>query len=486
MLHIKTKLFFFVLIVSFLLLAWLGVAPPVVPIAQAQSSTLYTQFTAQNLDPSTVMNVRVKYSDANGSPVLTTTHTVNPYRSITINQPSQVGLATTFNGSAVFDADRPFGLVVNEYNGTVGALGKNFRTESYIGASTPVTETVLTQLLKNVYDPGNAITYNSSLKIQNTNTGQFATVTIKYKQSYGEEYTHSGIVISPGGWYAIDLPNDSALTNVSVFYGTARITSTQPIVVIAYHSTAISLANYVGLSAANASTTLYFPQLIKNIYDSGANFTWNNGVSVMSFDGTPANVTMTYKSSDGAFTVSESQVAAPIGLFDLRYSSALAGVSSFYGSGVITADKPVVATINMVSNTDTTRGTRAATYRAFSSAMGGTRVFLPSLWKNATDPATGVSWGTGVVGQLIGNSATTVTLTYYLTNGMTASQSATISPSVPMFTFDQRYFAGIPDGTIASGVLTTNPPQSIIAAVSFATASTTYGDACMYYEGIGQ
>jgi len=418
--------------------------------------------------------------------VLTTTHTVNPYRSITINQPSQAGLAATFNGSAVFDADKPFGLVVNTYNGTASALGKNFRTESYIGAPAPGTASVFPQLLKNVYDPGSALTYNSRLTIQNTHTGQSANVTIQYKQSTGAEYTHAGIVIAPGGWYSIDLVNDSALANVTTFYGTGRVTSTLPVVIVAFHSTAISLTNYVGLGAANAATTLYFPQLLKQIYDPGSNYTWNTGVSVMSLDGTPANVTMTYQSSDGAINVSESATAAPLGNFDLRYSAALAPYTSFYGIGTLTSNKPVVATINVVTNTDATRGSRAATYRAFASGMGGSKLFLPSLWKNATDPATGVSWGTGVVGRLIGNTTTTVTLTYYLANGATATQTATVTPSLPMFTFDQRFFAGVPDGTIATGVLTTNPPQPIIAAVAFSAGATTYGDACMYYEAFPQ
>ena len=107
--YIQSKKFLVTLAAAFLLLAWLGVAPSVIPVAQAQSSTLYTQFTAQNLDATTAMNARVTYFNASGSQVLTTTHTINPYRSITINQPSQTGLATNFNGSAVFDADKPFG-----------------------------------------------------------------------------------------------------------------------------------------------------------------------------------------------------------------------------------------------------------------------------------------------------------------------------------------------------------------------------------------
>ena len=45
-----------------ILIAALGLflAPSLIPVAQAQSSTLYTQFTAQNLDASTTMNARMR------------------------------------------------------------------------------------------------------------------------------------------------------------------------------------------------------------------------------------------------------------------------------------------------------------------------------------------------------------------------------------------------------------------------------------------
>ncbi len=478
--YIQSKKFLVTLVAAFLLLAWLGGAPSVIPVAQAQSSTLYTQFTAQNLDATTAMNARVTYFNASGSPVLTTTHTVNPYRSITINQPSQVGLATTFNGSAVFDADKPFGLLVSEYNGTVGSLGTNFWLDGYIGATTPVTETVFPQLLKGVG------IYNSRITIQNPNTGQSANVTIKFKQSTGEEYTHSGIVIAPSGSYSTDLATDSALTTVPMFFGTVRVTSTQPVTAVGYKNTVSPSSTYVGLASANAGTTLYVPKLLKNIQGAGASFISGSAVLVMTLDGTSANVTITYTSGDGGFTTSESTTANPMGQFDQRSTSALSSQSTFYGSGVITANKPIVAIVNVTTNTVANLGARVGGYRAFPGSAGATRVFMPMLRKYATDAATGVELSTGISGQLLGNSATTVTLTYYLPNGTTASESVTVSPSAPMFNFDQRNSAVISNGTVATGVLTTNPAQPIVV-VGNTTATESYaGDVVLYYEGLGQ
>ncbi|MBI5304891.1 MAG: hypothetical protein HY868_22345 [Chloroflexi bacterium] len=79
--------------------------------------------------------------------------------------------------------------------------------------------------------------------------------------------------------------------------------------------------------------------------------------------------------------------------------------------------------------------------------------------------------------------------TYYPYGGVRNGSLPTdymFTGQIAVLDLDQRYLAGIPNGTIVSGALRTNPPQPIIAAVSFATASTTYGDACMFYEGIPQ
>ena len=170
-------------------------------------------------------------------------------------------------------------------------------------------------------------------------------------------------------------------------------------------------------------------------------------------------------------------------MFDQRYSGVLPAL--FYGTGKLTADKPIVATVNFVTNYDPNRGEYASVYRAFASTNGGTRVFLPTLKKNAVDTNIGASFSSGIAGRLIGSSATTVTLTYHLASG-TLQRTQSVSPSSPIISFDQRYDAGLADGSSISGVLTTNPPQLIVATVSLTASGDVSGDATMTYEGIPQ
>jgi hypothetical protein len=91
----------------------------------------------------------------------------------------------------------------------------------------------------------------------------------------------------------------------------------------------------------------------------------------------------------------------------------------------------------------------------------------------------------GVSGRLIGGNATTVMLTLYLASG-TLQRTASVSPTYPNFSFDQRADAGLADGSNVSGVLTTNPPQLIAASVNIVAAPSVLGDALFTYEGIGQ
>lgn len=481
----KTRIILSVMLVSAILLAWLGLsAPSQVPQAAAASTTLYTSLVVQNMDLYSTMNAKLTYYNSSGQTVLSTAHTLAPFRSLTIDQPSQWGLPLDYVGASMLESDTPFGVIVKQYAGTASTLGKDFRMESYNGwpSIAIATDIALPQLLKNIYDPGANATYNSRIVVQNTSTAS-ASVTIKYTKSATEEYVHSGIAIAAGGSYTIDIQNDSALSSLTSFYGSGRVTSTLPVaVVVQQNATGILLA-YSGFSSANSAMTLYLSQLLKAVNDPGSGYTWGSGVQVMSMDGTSANVTITYESSTGA-TYTESQTAAPFATFDQRYSTALP--SSFYGTGKLTADKPIVAIVNIVTNYDANRGMRAASYRAFPSTAGAARVFLPILRKNALDAVTGIRQSTGVVGRLIGSSATTVTLTYYFTDGTSLQRTQTVSPSAPMINFDQRNDAALADGSVASGVLTTSPAQPIVAAVAIAVDSTVLGDASMYYEGISQ
>jgi hypothetical protein len=474
------------LFVIVIISVWLGASARINSAEAQAGGTLYTTLVAQNMDANTLMNARITYNNPNGSAALNIVNTVLPYHSIALNQPSQTGLSTNFSGTAMLDADMPFAGVVFEYAGNASALGPAFKMEAYtLPPSNAAATTVLfPQLLKNIYDAGVGLTYNSSVTLQNTGTST-ATVTFRFINSDGATYDHPNIAIPGGGSYTIDLATDSALAGLATFYGIGRATANQSLVAVAHHRKANTANAYPGFSSINASTTLYLPQLLKTVYDAGSNYTWGTGVQAMSLDGTPANVTLTYLSTGGS-VYSESVTAYPFGNFDQRYSPALSGVSSFYGSGILTADKPIVAIINIASNWDANRGLRAASYQAIPDTAAKARVFLPKLAKSASDSATGIAWSTSVVGRLASSTPTIVTLTYYLDDGTTEQQTQLLTSLAPMFTFDQRYASNLLNGRVMSGVLSTNPPQPIVGVSSFGGDASVVGDTCYYYNGVGQ
>jgi hypothetical protein len=144
---------------------------PSTPVAQAQGpGSGMTSLVLQNLDPNSTMNAKVTYFDTNGAAMLSTLRTVTPYRSVTIDQPLQLGLPTNFSGSGTLDADTPFGGVVMEYNGVASTQGTSFRMDGYTAwPGTDASSTaIFPQLFKNIYDPGSGVTYNSRLLIQNS------------------------------------------------------------------------------------------------------------------------------------------------------------------------------------------------------------------------------------------------------------------------------------------------------------------------------
>ncbi|MCL4394789.1 MAG: hypothetical protein M1482_08325 [Chloroflexi bacterium] len=457
--------------------------------AAAGGGPLYTSIVVQNLDPSLQMDARLSYHNANGQALLSTTRTIAPFASITLDQPGQSGLPTTFAGSAVLDSDALFATVVTEYAGLASTLGKNFRLESYSGQpSTRATSSIwIPQLLKNVTGGGGSGTrLDSTIAIQNSSASAAATVVVTYTQSTGQQYVHSNISIPAGGSYTADLSADSALAAVGTFYGRGQIGASQPVSAITRHNETGRLMEFGGLTNADAATTLYAPQLLKNVADSATGTTWSSSVLAVSIDGQPVTATLVYKDTAGN-SYTDRVSGTPMPQFDQRNSAALAGLSSFYGSGRLTANRPIVAIVEHFTTYNSTKGMRAAAYRLLPAPADMTRVLLPVLKKAASNAATGGTWGTGVVGRLAGGDATTVTLTLYLSNGTTQTRTASVSPTTPMFGFDQRFDTGLANGTIASGVLTTSYPyQPIVASVDVVGDSTVLGDAVGSYEGIPQ
>ena len=443
-------------------------------------SSISTSIVVQNTDANTSANISASFYDLAGSISGPIAASVAPNRSTTIDQRTAGGLPgspSTYQGSVVLSSNTQIAAVVLELSGNAASLSTNFRADAYSGFSSAsaATNILMPQLLKNVNDPATNSTYNSTFVVQNTSISASTNVTLNYKQSTGATYSRSTSIPAGTSLY-VDLGSEPALSAVPMFYGSASVVADQPVVVVVNANAAGLLSVYQGFTPSDAGTTLYMPQLLSNVFDPGTGFTWGTGVLVMAANGGTAHVTLTGTNSSGG-TFVQNQTANPQATFDQRNLSGF-----FYGTAVLTSDTPVIATVSYVVNYNASRGLAGATYRAFTAAGGGSTVFVPLLQKNSFDSGTGVSWGTGLLGQLLGSTATTITVTYYDSVGNTYVRTAHVTPSSPMFTVDQRSDAGLPNGNM-SAVLTSSPAQPFGVIVSSVGPSSVLGDANMSYAG---
>jgi hypothetical protein len=342
------------------------------------------------------------------------------------------------------------------------------------------------QLLKNVYDSIQQVTYYSVVSVQNTSSSATANVTLTlYNQAppYGP-FTHSGLQVLPNSSLLIDMNTETSISGASLFYGPGSISSDQPVAVVVNQNAGGVLTVYPGFTSGDSATTLYAPQLLKAVHDTQQNMTWGSGIMAMTVNQSSADVTITYTNQQNGHQIVQTKTANPAATFDQRYD--LGAESSFYGSATLTCSTPIVALANMVTDS-TSQGVRASTYRALASGSGTQTVFIPQILKNYIDSGTGVNWGTGIAVRLLSGSTGTVTITYYnnVDNSvLTTSQS--ISPASPMVTFDQRFDTTLSGESVVNGSAVIVSTVPIAATVNGVGASGAPGDAATTYAGVNQ
>lgn len=379
--------------------------------------------------------------------------------------------------------------MANEYSGNVNTLGTGFRADSYTGISSAdaATSVLMPQLLKNVFDSGQNATYNSLIAIQNTSASATAHVTLTLNNQTPPigTFTHPGIQIPPNSSVLVDMQTESSISGASTFYGTGTIASDQPVAVVVNQNAGGVLTVYTGFTNANAATTIYAPQLLKNVYDSQQQLTWGSGIMVMTLNGSTASVTATYVNQQNGHTIVQTKTANPAATFDQRYD--LTTETSFYGSVTLTSSTPIVALANMVTAYGA-NGVRASTYRALTTVQGTNTVFIPQILKNYADSGTGVTWGTGIAVRLLSGSSGTVQITYYNNqdNAVLTSPAQAISPSSPMVTFDQRFDTTLSGESVVYGSAVISSTVPVAATVNGVGAAGTPGDCATTYAGVNQ
>jgi hypothetical protein len=462
-------------------------------------SSISTAFVVQNMDPSVTANISATFYDTAGTATGPITANVAPYRNVMIDQRVSGGIPgspSTYQGSVVLSSNTQLAAVVNEYGGT-SSSATGFRYDVYNGtpAGNADTTALLPQVLKNVTDVAQNVTYNSLIAIQNTNSSVSANVTITYTNLVGGpvNYTRPSIVIPPNSSFFLDMQNE--VSQWPIFFGPARISADQNITVLVNQNAAGALLVYRGFTSADGSNSIIVTQGLTNIYDSGQQLNYGSAVEGMTVDGSSVAVTVQFNNlSNGATSTCTFPTGSTFRV-DLRYQyrsqqscpPPLNGANQFFGSmKFTTSGTPIIALSNITSDASS-KGIRVSTSRAFvaSGPSGAMTAYVPMLANNYLDSGTGVAWGTALEGKLLSGTGETVNITYYPISGGTPITDTYTAGSNLIFRWDQRFpLNWNPSASLAPGLYSaviTSTSSPFVFTVNNQGPSSALGDALGTY-----
>ncbi|MCB0179731.1 MAG: hypothetical protein KDI62_15975, partial [Anaerolineae bacterium] len=324
--------------------------------------------------------IAIKYYNESGTETSGKSTTLNTYSGTTIDQKTDIA-ATSFRGSGVIEAAGDSGAVALLYSSAGSSAGSNYRSDVYptaVDFSEAVGANVyLPQVVGNVSDSGTGTTVNDTVAVMNT-TDQAATGTATFTPLAGGASKTVNLNIPAFASQYIDA--GAALG--SGFNGSAKISMNSGREVMAVVSRTSSgsgkksLQAFVSVTNAATGTPINFPQVLKNISDSG--FSFSTGIACVSL-GTSGQITAVYTPTGSGSSKSETKSGSVI-QFDQRANSNLG--TKFFGSARLTVKSggPYACIINKVGpsssnlRNDTTPGV----------VSGSDEVFFPFFFKGTS------------------------------------------------------------------------------------------------------
>jgi len=325
--------------------------------------------------------------------------------------------------------------------------------------------------------------------IQNTDTGQQATVTVEfYKAGSASPLVTTQKNIGPGTSVTVDLGKDAAFTSVPAgTLGALLVKSASiPVGVQAFmdiENFTKAVYAYEGVPSEQAAATLYAP-LIRN------NFYGTTGISVVNPGSSAVQVQVTYIASPltpacsgqsvhggKSFSIDPKSSA----VFYQGNIAALPTGDSGLASGCLGAAK-IEATggniLAIVNDAELAKAGTSAAYNAFPAAAGAKKVALP-LFRNKH---TNLDLSTGIQAMNIADSPANATIEFKNSSGQLISISSgttqTIAPLASFTWFPPSMMsAGMPANTYGSASITSD--QNLVVIVNDASGNGKV-DAAIY------
>ena len=439
----------------------------------------------------TAANVSIQAFDANGTLTYNTASVSVPSGGNKAFLPSDfASLPATFSGSGVVTADQDIRGIVNLTNRPVSSWGVTggLAAGQYQASGTGATALRFPLAKKHFFNK------TTTFYIQNagdTAANVTATFYIGASQYVYTTPTTVGayrmVSISPAdaiGAGSATIPDGSV--------GSMVATSSQPLVgVVLEHFTSENPASLLqatrGFASTEAFNTFYAP-VVKHAFNS--RFT---GISVQNTEATAIDVTVTYKSSNGAcnnFTDVKTSLAANASHNFVHQAGSTNLPSGCLASATIVATGKVVAIVNESFTPAALAATpgkkqESTTYSAFSAASATSKVVIPLYKENAGSKTTGLT-----IQNVGGAAATNVVAVFVDSVGNTfTTKPQTINAGASLTLLEISKNAGLWNGSTAAiglyGVTITSD-QPIVAIANESTypfSSPPFNQDKNNYEG---
>ena len=287
-----------------------------------------------------------------------------PGRGTLLRDPDTFGVPTGFTGSVRIDTYKTAAGIAPEKQrltataDTWNSLYSPFA--SYRGIDQgEMSTTVLLPLVDREVGPFNG--FSTRFQIVNKDPAKVALVVLRFE---GFDLDHGGAFVAKQATLGVGAarmcfqdrddfanclaPGDALPRN---FVGTARITSTQPIGVIASRSTrfADTFTNYRGFRPQDGANRVLLPVLNKNYGPSQGHAGWNSWFRVLVADGGQANVRIRYVGLDlpGGEQSYSVHATREFTVFQWQEASLPDG---FAGTAILESDRPIVALTNLTTD----------------------------------------------------------------------------------------------------------------------------------------
>ena len=470
---------------------------------------MVTDFQIQNLDSSKDATVTIKFYKTDGTvaaTILDAKITAGSSVNYTVDgRPGEggfpAGVGDSFEGSVVIQSDTPVGAIVNLFGSSVTS-NRGFGGGVYDSLSEGATTVSAPAIFSNFIP---ALDINTFFYVQNTGSSD-ASVSVAYSGTDGSCDETATIPANASKKFAQEantcLEAIDSVEDVEGYFGSATITSGEPVVVTVVQYDVNSILIYNGFTDAVAHTNPVMPLYISNAFNV---FT---GIAVQNTGDESTEVTVTYTPSTGNWgsqcTETHTIPAKGSADFGNQYTrdtaecvsdSINAGTTTgFVGGAAVTgnsASQPLVAIVNQVDiplmgqigmvfpELSASNGANASAYSAFSPDKGASTLAFPIMLNNF------FSINTGFNVMNVGSADIVVICNYKgKADGVDVDVNVSTESIAPGATSNQGQNAidEIPAEFIGSATCTANGGR--IVAVSNQVGGT--GDTLFTYEAFTQ